>query len=817
MKLTEDLRLSRDFKYIALYTALHFFEQEQDVYVKKYADTTITIYANEYYAHLPGITMIHKEYLPLTEHKSFVILECMDKLLTMGYKPSEIIIDFDNEYDIYCKNLYIRCFEWKHMEELDLTCPNKDVFLSINYESRLISGVIERNTKIKNYTGLVYDYGVFEHSHRLDTYCLFNKENICCSKEFMVDGDKLIGYQGRDKKVVVPDGIKEIGSAVFWDNPDIEEAILPESLLNLGGDTFYNCKNLKKIIIPKNVYKMGNNPFAGCPNLKLVCESPYFIYKNDALYTQDKKTLIYFSCTSSSKEFRIPETVERIGKHAFYLCNTLEKIYLPKSLRKMENNPFSGCEHLSVINDSEYYHFVDKVIYDRYYTSVCGCLNSIVTDCLTLLPIKRINRNSFWNCKGIKKIILPETLEAIGYNPFVGCNQIVFENKSPHFHVQDGVLYNATWDKLICYPAHLAIGEVHLLDSVRELERGAFSGCDQMTKIYFRNVSVISKSCFTNCVSLKNVYCSDFVHYIGEWAFGHCIQLKTLSVGKECILDTNALKNTPANLIRREAKTNYVIESENYHTLRMLQETYTNKIDSILIDPPYNSNISYIEYQDQYDNYKEYMRKRIELAYPLLSKHGFLLLHIDKKEVKNLYKICKSIFGSSLVSLHKWKKLHPFFDQNRMVHPNKKRVLYEYIILCRKSKESHLKRIHQPYLLNGNLYEKEASFPKVWDCFGTTSSAKDEIQAIFSSRTYFSTPKPLKLIEELIRATTDSNSLILDFFAGSGTTGHACVVLNQEDGGNRKYILVSNAEADICKKVTYERVRRIDEQVVLLD
>ena len=118
------------------------------------------------------------------------------------------------------------------------------------------------------------------------------------------------------------------------------------------------------------------------------------------------------------------------------------------------------------------------------------------------------------------------------------------------------------------------------------------------------------------------------------------------------------------------------------------------------------------------------------------------------------------------------------------------------------------------------LKEKESDVPEVFDCFGTTSSAKDEIKSLFGKREYFSTPKPLKLMKELIRATTSGDSLILDFFAGSGTTGHACFELNAEDGGSRKFILVSNKESDICETVTDKRLQiasdRFNEKYVFM-
>ena len=125
--------------------------------------------------------------------------------------------------------------------------------------------------------------------------------------------------------------------------------------------------------------------------------------------------------------------------------------------------------------------------------------------------------------------------------------------------------------------------------------------------------------------------------------------------------------------------------------------------------------------------------------------------------------------------------------------------------------------MNQPYLEGNVLREKETKVPNVFSCFGTNSSAKDEIAELFGDRTYFQTPKPLKLIKELVRATSNEDSIILDFFAGSGTTGHAVVALNKEDGGNRKYILISNNESNICKDVTLRRMHMVDDKVKFID
>lgn len=96
----------------------------------------------------------------------------------------------------------------------------------------------------------------------------------------------------------------------------------------------------------------------------------------------------------------------------------------------------------------------------------------------------------------------------------------------------------------------------------------------------------------------------------------------------------------------------------------------------------------------------------------------------------------------------------------------------------------------------------------LWDDCGTATDGTKELQSIFGTKA-FDTPKPTGLIKKIINLAGDSNSLILDFFAGSGTTGQAVLDMNCEDGGNRHFILCTNNDGDICTNVTYPRIKTI--------
>lgn len=74
----------------------------------------------------------------------------------------------------------------------------------------------------------------------------------------------------------------------------------------------------------------------------------------------------------------------------------------------------------------------------------------------------------------------------------------------------------------------------------------------------------------------------------------------------------------------------------------------------------------------------------------------------------------------------------------------------------------------------------------------------------------FTNPKPTRLISRIIQMSTNESGIILDFFAGSGTTGHAVLKYNAEHSdSNRRFILCTNNENNICRDVTYERIKRV--------
>ncbi len=130
-------------------------------------------------------------------------------------------------------------------------------------------------------------------------------------------------------------------------------------------------------------------------------------------------------------------------------------------------------------------------------------------------------------------------------------------------------------------------------------------------------------------------------------------------------------------------------------------------------------------------------------------------------------------------------------EEKRIVFPKKKDG--------RPREKKFLSELKSEYTGFSSILSEEA---------GYTLNGTRELRDIFGGGV-FGFPKPISLVKQIVQQSIPVNSLILDFFAGSGTTLHATMALNAEDGGSRQCILVTNNENNICEEVTYERNKRV--------
>jgi adenine-specific DNA-methyltransferase len=348
--------------------------------------------------------------------------------------------------------------------------------------------------------------------------------------------------------------------------------------------------------------------------------------------------------------------------------------------------------------------------------------------------------------------------------------------------------------------------------------------------------------------------------------------------------------NTPSHIL---------IEGDNYHTLSILTQTHTKKIDLIYIDPPYNTGKENdFMYSDKYNHsaWLSFMEKRLTLAYTLLKQTGAIFISIDDNEMAQLKILCNSIFGEeNFVAqfIRKNKRgsgndsshIAIEFDYMLCYAKNKKKLRFSKEVVDVSSDiryklvDAHLSR-RGKYLLRDLEYKGSYSTrldcpitvpdgsiiyagtaigkPHTWrwskeklawgiaNDFIVFKKSKNKWKVYFKQYQFvdnednhivrslphkaiieylnsdgsrelnrilpsskFRFPKPVGLILFCINLFSDTSITVLDFFAGSGTTGHAVLAANNKDGGTRQFILCTNNENKICTTVTYPRLKKI--------
>ena len=143
--------------------------------------------------------------------------------------------------------------------------------------------------------------------------------------------------------------------------------------------------------------------------------------------------------------------------------------------------------------------------------------------------------------------------------------------------------------------------------------------------------------------------------------------------------------------------------------------------------------------------------------------------------------------------------------------PSKKQARWRWGIETVKERYNELV-FKWPYVYTKNYEKKDGQTPRTIlfeDRFGRTRTGSTDLKSVIGTQNIFTYPKPVSLLKYLVSIGAPKDGLILDFFAGSGTTGQAILELNSEDMGTRRFILRTNNENNICTDVTYPRLKTI--------
>ena len=216
-------------------------------------------------------------------------------------------------------------------------------------------------------------------SNTYDYYTGYSTQDDILGPHSFADLDKLM-------TVKLPKSVKYINQA-FNNCSQLRSVEMPENLICLGdtidygwnmhGGVFRDCNNLEEIIF-HNCEKIGGSAFFRCNSLQ---------------------------------EITLPKNLKHVGSSAFYNCDQLKDIILPSEVETIGGNAFDGCYNLSSV---QFPPSLKRI--ESYAFSGCGNLSSI-----NLPGLTSISENTFSGCSNLKEVKLPSTLERIGNNAFENC------------------------------------------------------------------------------------------------------------------------------------------------------------------------------------------------------------------------------------------------------------------------------------------------------------------------------------------------------------------------------------------------------------
>lgn len=299
-------------------------------------------------------------------------------------------------------------------------------------------------------------------------------------------------YTYNFKKVILPEGIKTIGSYAFAGDNNLVEVIVPESLEHFGYCSFLECKSLESVNVPQGVEVLPDGLFYNkFSSSKISTKLP------DSLKVICDKAICFtgiedYSVDVPEMNANLPDSVEYLGDALFHRCIMIEEITLPKNLKEMHGT-FVEMYELKRIN---------------------------FNDCLRV-----IGKKSFYACSNLEEVILPESVTEIGSSAFNSCYKL---SKAYVPASVTNIPYRAFYDCqsldiLEWNPAEKIIGE------------DAFYGCPLRGFDFTDTHGISDRAFYGSSIEAAKIGKGDYEpeekQYIGAQSFMCCSELQTVSLG----------------------------------------------------------------------------------------------------------------------------------------------------------------------------------------------------------------------------------------------------------------------------------------------
>lgn len=399
------------------------------------------------------------------------------------------------------------------------------------------------------------------------------------ASDFLIDNGVILGYNGTDEDVVIPEGVKEIGSYAFLNNANIRSIFLPVGLETVQNGAFRNCTHLIRVCIPQSVTEIKDGAFSNCSDLE------------EVLLPQNEVALgngVFDGCTGL-KQLVIPEGIRKLGNWALRGIEHLESVCIASTVTYISSSAFSDCSEIksfSVSDENNDYYSKDGVLFNKEMTNLIAFPPNRSGEYSIPDTVRTISYGAFRNCKGLTKIVLnagltsiegeafsgcsnlteirlPDSLTHIGQNAFAKCDEIkkvyipagvehigeygndVFGHKLEEITVDpankkyttvDGLLYSNKGKNLLYCPAAKK-GRICLPNKLAAINANAFRNCAELTVIQIpESVKKIGSSAFNGCTSLTGISLPAQMKEIKDSTFENCRALESAVLPEGLVL-----------------------------------------------------------------------------------------------------------------------------------------------------------------------------------------------------------------------------------------------------------------------------------------
>ena len=312
----------------------------------------------------------------------------------------------------------------------DRYCPDCDTVLEKGYtywnEGNLTWKLYEDGTLTISGTGAMKDYNSTDNLS--PAYMNSSVKKVVIEEGVTNIGNWAFSECSSLTSITIPDSVTNIGAAAFDSCGSLTSITIPGSVTNIGTVAFYNCSGLTSITIPDSVTNIGAAAFDSCGSLTSI------VIPNSVTSIESYA----FSACSSLTSITIPDSVTSIGSNAFDSCSSLTSITIPDSVTSIGNNAFDSCSSLTSIT------IPDGVTSIESY-AFCNCSNltsitipdsvtnigaAAFENCTSLTSITipdsvtSIESYAFYNCSGLTSITIPDSVTNIGAAAFDSCTSL---------------------------------------------------------------------------------------------------------------------------------------------------------------------------------------------------------------------------------------------------------------------------------------------------------------------------------------------------------------------------------------------------------